>query len=284
MSDTLDQWRAGLTLGFAPGHAGRTVLRERTHYGPMLVQRALYPEGPQVCHVAILHPPSGIAGGDALEIRVDVAGGARAALTTPGATRWYKSNGRQASQDVQLRVAAGARLDWLPLESIFFEEADALSRNRIRLESGAAAIGWDLIQLGRVNQPGHWSQGRLHTATELYVDDRLLWVDQGLVGAQDDVRRQVSALAGFPVHAALWCFGPRLDAGQNEELAGLMPWSDTVRGAATTLPYDATQSLCLVRCLGVHMEDVRSVMTEAWAYLRPRVLDTPAVVPRLWAT
>lgn len=108
MSETLDQWRAGLTLGFAPGHAGRTVLRERAHYGPMLVQRALYPEGPQVCHVAILHPPSGIAGGDALEIRVDVAGGARAALTTPGATRWYKSNGRQASQDVHLRVAAGA--------------------------------------------------------------------------------------------------------------------------------------------------------------------------------
>lgn len=65
-----EQWCASLRLGFEQKANGRTVLATREHKGPLLVQRALYPEGPDVCHVVILHPPSGIAGGDILGIHV----------------------------------------------------------------------------------------------------------------------------------------------------------------------------------------------------------------------
>ena len=285
MSESLDQWRAELRLGFGRDANGRSVLRVREHNGPLLVQRALYPEGPQICHVAILHPPSGIAGGDMLDIRVNVADGANAAISTPGATRWYKSNGRQASQVARLHVAAGSRLDWLPLENIFFEEADALSRTLVELESGAAAIGWDIFQLGRVNKPNHWDAGTVGTETRLTVDGRLLWIDQGHIDADDDaVRRGVSGLAGFPVQGVLWCFGPALDAERHEHLTRILPWEDTLRGAVTMIPYRSRQALHLVRCIGIHMEEVRDKMAQAWAYLRLHVLDTPVHMPRLWAT
>ncbi len=80
-------WHAELYLGFARNGEG-TVLRENRHCGPLRVQKALYPEGDAVCQAIVLHPPSGIAGGDQLAIAVDVASGAFAQLTTPGAGKW----------------------------------------------------------------------------------------------------------------------------------------------------------------------------------------------------
>lgn len=279
-----EPWRARLALGFSTQYERRSVLSTREHEGPILVQRALYPEGPEVCHIAVLHPPSGIAGGDIIDIDIRVAAGAHAASTTPGATRWYKANGREACQTVRLAVAAGARLDWLPLESILFEETDAVMRNVIELESGAAAVGWDIWQLGSIAKPTHWDCGRVHAETSLKVDGRLLWVDRLCLDATDTLRSCITGLAGFPVHASLWCFGPKLDASQMENLTDMMPWKKDLRGGATMISYDDQQSLYLVRSLGTHAEDVRKLLIQAWMHLRSCVLGVPGVPLRLWET
>ena len=47
--------QATLSLGFA-NDAGTTRLIERSHFGPLRVQKALYPEGPAVCHAIVVHP------------------------------------------------------------------------------------------------------------------------------------------------------------------------------------------------------------------------------------
>lgn len=280
----MKQWRARLALEFSVQNERRSVLSAREHEGPVLVQRALYPEGPGVCHIAILHPPSGIAGGDVVDLRIQVAPGAHAALTTPGATRWYKANGREAVQTVHLAVAAGGRLDWLPLENIFFEEADAVMRNVIELEAGAVAIGWEISQLGSIVKPTYWDSGRARSETWLRVGGRLLWVDQLSLEAADAMRASTAGMAGFPVHATLWCFGPKLDAAQLEILTDLMPWREDLRGGATMISYDDQQSLYLVRCIGIHAEDVRRLLIKAWMHLRSRVLGVPGVPLRLWET
>src|ERR1700741_3469917 len=77
-----------LSLGFA-GCAGTTSLLERSHFGPLRVQKQLYPEGPQVCHAIVVHPPGGVVGGDQLVLSAHAGLGAQAVLTTPGAGKWY---------------------------------------------------------------------------------------------------------------------------------------------------------------------------------------------------
>lgn len=105
-------WRAELSLDYALS-TGRTVARHR-HSGPLRVLQSLYPEGDAVCHNVLVHPPGGIVGGDVLDIRVAVGEGAHGLVTTPGATRFYRSEGESCVQQTLLDVAAGARLEWLP--------------------------------------------------------------------------------------------------------------------------------------------------------------------------
>ena len=90
-SPASEHCHARLSLGFADD-AGTTRLMERAHFGPLRVQKPLYPEGPEVCHAIVVHPPGGIVGGDELAVKVAVSPGARAFITTPGAAKWYKAN------------------------------------------------------------------------------------------------------------------------------------------------------------------------------------------------
>lgn len=277
-------WHASLQLQFSRQASGRSALTRRAHTGPALVQRSLYPEGPGICHAVVLHPPAGVAGGDAIDIDIVVAQGAHATLTTPGATRWYKANGKPARQTVSLCVAEGACLDWLPMENIFFEQADATTRTDIRLHPAARAVGWDISQLGAINKAGHWDAGRARLELTLRVGERLLWIEQGNVGARDPIRHSIAGLAGLPVHACLWCFGPTLAPEQAAALTGMMPWHDTLRAGMTAMPHGDTRTLYIVRAIGLHAEDVRNLLVAAWLQLRPAVLGAPARPLRLWRT
>src|SRR5262245_42061215 len=96
-------WRAELALRYE-SRAGRTILAGRRHDGPLVFQKPLYPEGDAVCHGIVVHPPAGIAGGDELHLQADVGGG-HALLTTPGATKWYRSAGPLATSDVRWSIA-----------------------------------------------------------------------------------------------------------------------------------------------------------------------------------
>ena len=161
-------WEAHLELEFRR-EAARTVLSTRRHTGPLRVQKALYPEGADVCQAIVVHPPGGIVGGDSLAIDVDVGTGAHAQLTTPGATKWYRSAGSVARAETALRVAAGAVLEWLPQEAMLFDGARASIALRVDLAPGARFIGWDVICLGRTASGERFDVGRAAPESSSFV-------------------------------------------------------------------------------------------------------------------
>lgn len=286
-------WQARLALCLSRA-GGRSALASAQHRGPLRVQRALYPEGEAVCHLVILHPPGGIAGGDQLQIQVTLDARAEALLTTPGSGKWYRSAGRWARQDVNLSVADGAVLEWLPQEAVLFEAAHAAQTLQLDLHGTAACLGWDIVQLGRVAAGEDWRSGQFRQTLTITRDGRWLWREHTDLRADDPLRASPLGLDACPVFATLWASSPRLS--QQAELAmdslraTLGPHglhadavsSQSLRVAASYLP--APADLLLLRVLGHDVEAVRAQLEIAWRVLRPWLNGRAAQAPRIWST
>ncbi len=274
-------WHASLRLRFAP-RAGRTAMVERRHEGPLRVQKALYPEG-DICHGVVLHPPAGVAGGDLLDIDIGVQPGAHAVLATPGATKWYKSLGRDAAQHVRIDVAQDARLDWLPQENIMFDDARARISTDVVVAPGGSAIGWDAVVLGRLASGEQWASGQLSLDTRVAGPQRTLWIEQSHFGAASPLRSAVAGMDGLPVLGTLWAVGQGATQELAESLAERLPYRADLRAGVTCLAAP-DQSMLLLRVLGRDMEAVRHLLVDSWTTLRMPIHGVPARPLRLWAT
>ncbi len=276
LPEHLPSWHAELHLGFA--RAGeRTVLRENRHSGPLRVQKALYPEGEAVCQAILLHPPSGIAGGDQLQISVTAAAGAHAQITTPGAGKWYRSGGQDAAQRVSLTVEEGATLEWLPQETIIFDGAGARMETCVALAADSRFIGWDILCLGRAASGERFEQGKFDLFYRVDRNNCPLWIERGSFSGNDAMLSSPAGWAGATVSGTLLAAFPHTP----ELLAAcraIAP-ADTASHALTALP-----GLLVARYLGDSSEAARLWFADLWAILRPAYCGRPAVTPRIWNT
>ena len=277
-------WHGHLDLHYRHD-AGRTVVLDR-HDGPLRVLASLFPEGPQVCHNVLVHPPGGVVGGDRLDIDVRVDEGAHALITTPGATRFYRSAGEQATQSLVARVAPQGRLEWLPLETIAFSGTNSVNRMRFELAPGALMLGWDMLALGLPASGAPFTAGRFEQQLELPG----VWLERGVLDAADALTARLLAsplgFDGRPVLGTLWAAaGSALDAGLRTRLLDLA--RDHIAGSqlAATSGATSTHEQCVVvRTLSSRTEPLQQLFMALWTAWRPEVLGRPATPPRVWRT
>lgn len=270
-------WRARLDASFV-ARGPRTVPARRAHEGPLRLQRMLYPEGERVCHAIVVHPPGGVAGGDALDIAIAAQRGAHVLLTTPGAAKWYRSGGATACQRVRLDARDSAIIEWLPQESIVFDRAQARWTVAASAAGDAAIVGLDVVMLGRAARGERFAHGEIAMQARFARADRPAFVEQWRLAGDDARLTGPQGLGCAPCFGTLWALadparlGPVLDAVRDA--------LDGDGTAATLLP----TGVLLVRAVGEGPEAVRRTLERAWSALRPRVLGVPASRPRIWST
>jgi urease accessory protein len=269
-------WQAKLALRFGE-RDGETILAASRHEGPLRIQKALYPEGRDVCHAIVLHPPSGICGGDHLHIDVEVGTEAQALLTTPGAGKWYRSAGALAEQLVTLKVSRGGTLEWLPQESIVFDAALAHMRTHVELEEGARYIGVETLCLGRRASGETFSRGALQLATDIRLDGKPLWRERGRIEGGSALLDSPIGLAGFTVCSTIIAAGAEVDAETLAACRQAVPAEAGAQYGVTAMP-----RLFVGRYLGHSSEAARAWFVELWRALRPTLIGRDMVLPRIW--
>ncbi len=276
-SSTAGGWHAALELRFERRGA-RTVLSRDRHHGPLLVQKALYPEGDGPCHAIVLHPPAGIVAGDQLSLEAGVGADAAALITMPGATKWYRAAGSAtAGSRTCLEVGRGAVLEYLPREAIAFDGASASVCLEMDLAGDARLIGWDLWCLGRTASGERFRSGSLRLSTRLRRDGRLCWEERGTLDGGAPLMHAAAGFAGEPVFGTLWAAGPDAGRGLIEACRAVSP-GGAGRSAITQLP-----QLLIARYLGPSTEQAFAWFTALWALLRPDYAGRAAVQPRIWS-
>ena len=274
-------WHARLQLDYRL-EAGKTLARH-SHDGPLRILQSLYPEGDAICHNVLVHPPGGLVGGDTLELEISAQPGTHGLLTTPGATRFYRSAGEPAVQRTHIKLAAQARLEWLPLEAICYTQCLAENRLTLQLAPDAEFMGWDVTALGLPLAGQPFETGSLLQ----HIEVPGVWLEHGRIAAQDlRLLDGPTGLAGQRCLATLFFVaGSKLERARREqalELARAVIAEDPLRELAGVTSPDG--QVIVLRLLAPVVEPAMDLLRRVWALWRAHFWQLSAQAPRIWST
>lgn len=274
-------WHAQLDLDYAL-EAGRCVARFK-HEGPLRILQSLYPQGPGICHNVLVHPPGGLVGGDTLDLRIRVGPGAHGLITTPGATRFYRSTGERAVQRTQIDLQAGARLEWLPLEALCFSGCQAENQLRISLAPGAELIGWDVTALGLPQSEQPFKSGRFLQ----HIEVPGLWLERAQLDATDErLLNSPLGLAGRRCLATLFFIsGTAIERQRREDWLEQTRASMADHGLATSAGVTSPhEQVMVLRAVAPLVEPAMDLLRHIWTVWRRCAWQMQAPPPRIWST
>ncbi len=271
-------WRAGIEVELKHLN-GRTLMGRTRHYGPLRIQRPFWPEGNDLTHLYILHPPGGLVAGDELIQQFSIRQGAAGLVTTPAAGKvYFNGNGQLQKQITSITVSDMGSMEWLPQETILFNGAIAELNTSIDLSGSGQYAGWDIICLGRTASGEQFTQGKLTQNFSLTRDDKPLFRERLQFDAQSGVTRSLLGLNGCTIFGT---FLMTLDkAPDTTELQQYLEEQNWHRETAIT--YKA--GVFIARYLGNSSEQARTVFTHLWQKTRPFFNGRKACQPRIWNT
>ena len=226
----------------------------------------------------LLNPTGGVLGGDCLETRVELGAGSRVCLSTPSATRVYRSAGPTAIQRMTARVGEGARLEYMPDHLIPSPGARLIQSIDLSLAPGAAAVLCDAWSVGRMARGEAWLFDLLDSAIVATDAEGLLFKERlvlngargwGGLGAAEGMAYVAAVLCLAPSH-------PRLD-GLVATLAAGMP--ETVAEVKTGVTPLARGGL-LVRILATSAPAMQGAIGVVWAICREWLWGLPPLLLR----
>ena len=273
-------WHASLQLDYTL-EGTRTVARH-AHNGPLHILQSLYPEGDAVCHNVLAHPPGGLVGGDTLDITATVGPGAHGLVTTPGATRFYRSTGERALQRTHLTLAEGARLEWLPLEALCYNACNAENHLTLNLAPGAECMGWDVTALGLPHAGQPFDTGRFVQ----HIEAPGRWLERGVIDAADHrLLESPLGLAGQRCMASLFfVVGTPLERARRDTALdaarAVMDAHALKASAGATSP---NGQVLVVRALAPQVEPAMQLLRQVRAAWRAALWQLCAEPPRIWS-
>jgi len=235
------------------------------------------PEPGQPPTAVLVSSAGGLVGGDRLEVAVELGPATQALVTSQAAEKVHRSAGSDSRVEVELRVADGGRLEWLPQETILFEGARLRRQTRLELAGDARALAGEILVFGRAARGEEITRGLVREAWRVERDGRLIWADA--LHLAGDLARTLAHPAGLGGARACACalYAAPEAASALDLVRECLGGPEGLRVGATALP-----GLVVARWLGPDAAALRRAYTDFWGQLRDRLWGLPRRLPRVW--
>jgi len=242
--------------------------------------RVLFPSRARsdIVSAALVTTSGGLAGGDRLDVEVSADTGAAVQIVGQAAEKIYRSSGLDTVFEASLRSAAGAWLEWLPQETIVFDQARLRRRTQVDVAAGGAFLGAEMLVFGRAAMGERLAQGLVRDVWEVRRGGKLQWADA--LHLAGDIGAQLDHPAGFAgARAAATCVCVADDAAAHLEVArSVLERAPSGVNCAATV----TNGILIARWLAFEAQALRNAFAEYWGTMRHHMKGLPAAMPRLW--
>lgn len=227
----------------------------------------------------LVNPSGGLVGGDYVEVEARLHADAHVIMTSPSATRVYRSLADPAVQVIRLSVGPGARLEWVPELTIPFAGSRLRQTIRVDLAEGATVMLWDGLAAGRIARDERWAFAELYNEIRITTPSGAALVERFTVEPSESMRRGSLAMAWDYV-ASLFVIGEGVSAetwiNLEESLARIADqWPGLVL-AGVSKP--AVPGLA-VKLLARSAPDLTLTLKALWVAVRKELWNLP--VPNL---
>ena len=231
-------------------------------------------------YVLLLNPTGGVLGGDRLSTLIDLGPDTHACLSTPSATRVYRTAGPAAILDTRIRVGPGAVLEYVP-DLVIPHGGSALNQKlAIELQPGSVALFADGLAAGRLAHGERWSFREMVSRTVVTRGTKPLFIDRFLLRPRQIHPRRINLMEDYNYLFTFGVFTDRTTEWEElrKEIDSIFSACPHVRGGAHLLASGGIIS----RFLGQSAIEVRDTLQEVWQTARKVVCPSGiAEYPRL---
>jgi urease accessory protein len=271
---TLQRGDGAAEIAFSSA-SGTTTLDHLYQRAPC---RILFPDPPRgdLMTAVVATISGGITGNDRIRLDFVTRDGAAALATTQAAEKVYRSLGGDCIVDIRIRAESGTWLEWLPQETILFDQARLRRSTFVDVEPGARLMAGDILVLGRLAHGELFHHGFLRDAWRVTRKGRPMWMDAlRLDGDVASTLRHPAAFGGAVAAATFVYFAD--DASERLEVA-----LDLLHGASIRCGATCVNGVLIARFLSADAMVLRSAFGGFWAAFRQRVRGLPPRLPGVW--
>jgi urease accessory protein len=229
-----------------------------------------FPRSSNPCEAALVNTGGGVAGGDSYSVSLTLGEGAEVEATTPSAERIYRSDGPAAAITTRLKLASGARLFWLPQETLMFDGARLERRLEVETAGEAEFLVAETLVFGRLAMGERRIDATLRDSWRVRRDGRLVFADETRLERAGAALERKAVGAGARALSTIVAAAPNIEARLPDLRAALKAASSGVEGGAS-----AFDGLIVARLLAAWPDRLRAALVAAIVALGGRK-------PRLW--
>jgi urease accessory protein len=253
---------------------GKTILAQCRFKLPL---QALTPTelADGTAYLMLLNPTGGIVGGDHLFTQIVQESGTRVCLTTPSATRVYRTRDQPAVQETRIELKTGASLEYLPDHVIPHRDSKFEQSLQVEMGPGNRAIFWDALAAGRVAHGERWNFQEFDSRIQIALRGQPMFINRTRIRPAVSNPQDLGLAEDFAYLATLVVVADKFDHWEETAAAldAVMRTMPQVYGGASAL----ASSGCVVKLLARSAADLLSAQAALWNRARQLVFGSPAV-------